>query len=125
MADATADFFDDLSRRGQEPLLANTRAIIRFEIADGGEADRWVVGIRDGAIDVTHGPGEADCVVKADKAAFDKVAAGRTNAMAALLRGALQLEGDPRLLVRLQRLFPAPVGMPEMSGDRTVGKRRS
>ncbi len=26
------------------------------------------------------------------------------------------LDGDPRLLVRLQRLFPAPVGMPEVDG---------
>ncbi len=125
MADVTAEFFDDLSHRGREPLLANTRAVLRFEIADDGRADQWVVDIRDGVIAVTPGTGEADVVLKADKAAFDRVASGRTNAMAALLRGAITLEGDPRLLVRLQRLFPAPVGMPEVSGDRTVGKRRS
>ena len=68
--------------------------------------------------------GEADCIISAEKAAFDKVASGQTNAMASFLRGAMAVEGDPRLLVRMQRLFPAPTGMPETSGDRSVGKRR-
>lgn len=125
MADATADFFDGLSHRGQEPLLGNTRAVVRFDIDDAGRLDQWLLGIRDGALDVSHAAGEADVVVRADKAAFDRVASGQTNAMSAVLRGALMLDGDPRLLVRLQRLFPAPVGMPKVAGDRAIGKRRS
>jgi SCP-2 sterol transfer family len=115
MADVTADFFDELSKRGQEPLLGNTRATVRFDIADNGRTDRWLVAIRDGALDVTRGEGKADCVIHADKADFDLVAGGRRNPMAA----------DARLLVRIQRLFPDPVGMPETSGDRSMGKRRS
>jgi putative sterol carrier protein len=125
MPDATADFFEDLSKRGREPLLGKTKATVRFDIADGGRTDHWLVGIDDGALEVARADGEADCIVIADKAAFDRVAAGKTNAMAALLRGALSVEGDPRLIVRVQRLFPAPTGMPEVSGDRAVGKRRS
>ena len=39
---------------------------------------------------------------------FDKVAAGKVNAVAAVLRGDMQVEGDWRLLVRMQRLFPGP-----------------
>jgi putative sterol carrier protein len=125
MADATAEFFDDLSRRGNEPLLGKLRLTVRFDIVDGKRTDHWLLGLDDGAIDVTRADGEAECVIRADKAEFDKVASGRTNAMAAYLRGALTLDGEPRQLVRLQRLFPAPVGMPEVSGDRAVGKRRS
>jgi putative sterol carrier protein len=125
MPDATADFFEDLSKRGQEPLLGKTKATVRFDIADGGRTDHWLVGIDNGALDVARADGEADCIVIADKSAFDRVAAGKTNAMAALLRGAISVEGDPRLIVRVQRLFPAPVGMPEVSGDRAVGRRRS
>ena len=41
--------------------------------------------------------------------------------MAAALRGAMVLDGDPRLLIRVQRLFPAPVGMPESTGPRSMG----
>ena len=99
---------------------------MRFDIADDGrDVDHWLVRIDDGAIDVTHADGDADSVIRSERAAFDEVAAGRTNAMSATLRGALVLEGDPRLLVRVQRLFPAPVGMPESKGARSVGRRRS
>ena len=125
MADPTAEFFDGLSRREHEPLLGKLRATVRFDIVDGNRTDHWMLGLNDGDLDVSRSDGDADCVIQADKAAFDKVASGRTNAMAAYLRGALTLQGEPRLLVRLVRLFPDPVGMPEVSGDRAVGKRRS
>ena len=125
MADATADFFDALAQRGTEPLLGRTRATLRFDIDDHGQVDHWLVRIDDGAIAVTHADGEADSVIRSERAAFDEVASGRTNAMSATLRGALVLEGEPRLLVRVQRLFPAPVGMPESKGARSVGRRRS
>ena len=39
---------------------------------------------------------------------FERIVTGRMNAVAAVLRGDLQVEGDWRLLVRIQRLFPGP-----------------
>ena len=125
MADATADFFDDLSKRGQEPLLGKMRATVRFDIADGDRTDRWLLAVRDGSLSVSRGDGEADCIITANKADFDLVATGRRNPMAATLRGTLMLDGNPRLMIRVQRLFPAPVGMPESTGPRSMGKRRS
>jgi len=125
MPDATAAFFEDLSNRGAEPLLGKIKATYRFDIADDGRTDHWLVGIDNGSLDVSHSAGDADCIISADKAAFDRVASGSTNAMASFLRGAITVEGDPRLIVRFQRLFPAPTGMPETAGDRSVGKRRS
>jgi putative sterol carrier protein len=125
LADATADFFDDLSKRGQEPLLGKVRATVRFDIVDGRRTDRWLVAIEDGALNVSRGDDAADCVITANKADFDLVASGRRNPMAAALRGTLTMDGNPRLLIRVQRLFPAPVGMPESTGPRSMGKRRS
>jgi len=125
MPDTTAEFFEGLAQRGPEPLLGKTKATIRFDIADGSRTDHWLLGIDDGNLDVSRAAGDADCIISVEKDAFDRVATGRTNAMASFLRGALVLDGDPRLLVRVQRIFPAPVGMPETSGDRSVGKRRS
>ncbi len=125
MTDATADFFDALATRGTEPLMGRTRATMRFDIGTEGDVDHWLVRIEDGVVAVTHADGDADSVIRSERAAFNEVAAGRTNAMSATLRGALVLEGDPRLLVRVQRLFPAPVGMPESKGARSVGRRRS
>ena len=56
---------------------------------------------------------------------MDDLVSGRANAMASTLRGELVIDGDPDVLVRFQRLFPAPTGRPEdRLGDRSVGKRR-
>ena len=125
MAGETVAFLEGLGSRGQEPLLGRTRATIRFDIADTMGVDPWLVRIQDGRIEVTHAGGEADCVLTADVATFDKVTSGQTNALSATLRGALEITGDPRVLVHVQRLFPAPVGMPTIAGDRAVGRRRS
>ena len=79
---------------------------MRFEIVDGRTTRRWVVSVERGEHDRPLGGGDASCVIATDKAVFDKVASGRMNAVAAVLRGDLQVEGDWRLLVRMQRLFP-------------------
>ena len=126
--DATAVFFEQLARRGHEPRLGRTRATVRFEVVDGERTDRWLLRIRDGDLELTEGDGgagESACLFRTDRATFDQLATGRRNPMAATLRGALELEGDARLLVRVQRLFPDAVGMPEASGARSTGRRRS
>lgn len=125
MAGETTTFLEGLAARGQVPVLGRTRASVRFDIVDGKRTDSWIVRLRDGAIEVAHAGGDADCVLTADPRTFDAVTTGRTNALAATLRGALEIDGDPRVLVHLQRLFPAPVGMPAVAGDRAVGRRRS
>ena len=124
MTDATGEFFDGLARRGSEPLLGRIAGRVRIEIRDGSEIREWVVTINDGDIAVSDGGGAADCLIRADRSAFDAVASGRVNAMAAGLRGMLTLEGDPRLVARFGRLFPPPKGLPKTSGARSVGKRR-
>jgi putative sterol carrier protein len=108
MSDATADFFEELDRRAHIPLLAYTSGTLRFELVNGGRKERWFVTLDRGDVAVSRKTGGADCVVHASKELFDEVVSGRVNAMAALLRGELVAEGDPNLLVRLQRLFPSP-----------------
>jgi putative sterol carrier protein len=106
MPDVTAEFFEGLRRRGPEPLLGNARGSLRFDLADGG--GRWLVTIGGGKLAVSRRGGKADCIVRARKEVFDRVADGTQNAMAAMLRGELVVEGDPTLLVRFQRLLPSP-----------------
>ena len=108
MSDASADFFEDLGRRGHEPLLGHTSGTLRFELVNGGRRERWYVTLDRGDVAVSRKTGGADCVVRATKELFDDVASGHVNAMAALLRGELVAEGNPNLLVRVQRLFPSP-----------------
>jgi putative sterol carrier protein len=108
MADATAEFFDALVARGHEPLLEKTTGTMRFDLRDGKKLDRWLVSVIKGDLAVSRRNVRADCVITADKALFDSIASGRTNAMAAMLRGALGVEGDPQLMVLFQRLLPGP-----------------
>jgi putative sterol carrier protein len=119
LADATAVFFDELARRGHEPLLGDAVGSIRFELVGDGHVETWRVGVDAGAVSVSRAEGDADCVVRGAKELFDGIATGEVNAMAALLRGALAFHGDPELLVRLQRLFPPPpAGVAPSGADR-------
>ena len=104
--DPAEQFFAELATRGHEPLLRKASGSTRFDVRDGRRTRRWVVAVDDGDVAVSTGKGDAACVIRADKAVFDKIVAGRMNAVAAVLRGDLEVEGDWRLIVRMQRLFP-------------------
>jgi putative sterol carrier protein len=124
MTTATSTFFANLAARGHDPVLGSAKGTVRIDLAQGSSIDSWWVRIDDGSIEVSQDEGGADCIVRTTPEAFDQLASGHTGALAATLRGELEIEGDPRLLVRFQRLFPAPTGMPKASGARTAGKRR-
>jgi putative sterol carrier protein len=57
---------------------------------------------------VSHRNAKADCVVRTESAVFDGIASGEVNPVAAVLRGAIGIEGNPELLMLLRRLSPAP-----------------
>jgi putative sterol carrier protein len=119
-ADTTTEFFESLSRREHEPLLEQTVGTIRFDLARKGDVDRWFVAVDKGDLAVSHQRRRADCTVRAAKQLFDRVASGEVNAIAAVLRGAVKVEGDAELLTLFQRLFPGPPGgaSPQRSGTK-------
>ena len=108
MSDSIAEFFQRLGQRGKEPLLTRAEGTVRFEIADGRKIDRWLVAVDRGEVAVSHKGGVADGVVAGPKALFDRIASGKANSMAALLRGEIMIVGDYTLFVLFQRLFPGP-----------------
>ena len=108
MADTTTEFFDNLSRRGHEPLLEKASGTLRFELDERKRTDRWLVTVEKGNVTVSRKAAKADVVVRTDRALFDKLASGRQNAMAAILRGEIGIEGRVQLLALFQRLFPSP-----------------
>ena len=107
-SDPTEQFFEELGSRAHEPLLAQAHGSARFDLVDGGRTARWLVTVDRGDITVSRRNSRADCVVRTSKALFDRIASGKANAMAAFLRGELVVEGDPELLMLIQRLFPGP-----------------
>jgi len=107
-SDATERFFAELAERGHDPLLRKASGCVRFDIVDGRRSRRWYVTVDRGDIQVTRLEGKADCIMRAERSLAEKVVAGRLNAVAAVLRGDLEVEGDWRMLVLMQRLFPGP-----------------
>jgi putative sterol carrier protein len=124
MGNATQELFDGLAARGQVPVLGRATGTLRIDLDRDGRTEHWRVEMRRGVVAVSRSDDPADCVIHADAALFDDLAHGRANAMAAALRGQLRLDGDPSLLVRFQRLLPAPTGRKMTASARTVGKRR-
>ena len=125
MPDPTAEFFNTLAEREHEPLLRKASGTVRFDLKDGKRIDRWLVTVAKGDVSVSRRNVRADCVISTDRALFDGIASGRTNAMAALLRGAMGVAGDVQLLVLFQRLFPGPPRSrkPRRTANPTRGKR--
>jgi hypothetical protein len=120
--DPTERFFDAVAAYGYSPLLRKADGTTRFEIVDGKRTSRWFVTVAKGHMTVSRrGVGDPDCAIRADKALFEKIATGKVNAVAAVLRGDLAIEGDWRLLVWMQRLFP---GQRRPRRARTAGYAR-
>jgi putative sterol carrier protein len=109
-SDPTAKFFDDLGRRGHEPLLKKATGSARFEVVDGKRTRRWLLTVEKGDVRVSRRNARADATLRTGKKSFDRIVAGELNLVAAVLRGEVAIQGDPRLLVLLQRLFPRPSG---------------
>jgi putative sterol carrier protein len=107
-ADATETFFAELGTRGHEPLLEKAKGTLRFELRRGKLTDRWLVVIDKGDVSVSRRNAPADVTLRTTRELFDGLASGEVNTMAAVLRGAVEFEGDPELLVHFQRLFPGP-----------------
>jgi putative sterol carrier protein len=124
MTDPTRHFFDQLARRGHEPLLEKAKGTLRFDLRQKGRTDRWLLTLDDGDITVSHKGGPATCVVRTDRAVFDGIAVGDVNAAAAVIRGAAEVEGDSELLVMFQRLLPGPQRRPAPTTSEITARAR-
>ena len=120
MADATAEFFDELGRRGHEPLLE--KAACASTSCDGQKTDRWLVSIDKGDVAVSRRNAPADCVVAADKALFDGLAAASERD-----GGAAARRDGRRGRLRAARALPAALPRPgprERSGAADSARRK-
>jgi len=108
MADPAPQLVGILTKQKHIPSLESTSGTIRFDLQHGHDLAHWYVRITKGDIEVSQSGDEADCVVSGEASVLAAVAAGRMNAMAAVLRGAIQVQGKAILIGQLQRLFPGP-----------------
>jgi putative sterol carrier protein len=121
-SDAATMFFEGLAGREREHLLAKARGTVCVELTNGAESEPWLVTIDRGDVTVSRGAGEADCTLRTSRELFEQIAAGKVNAVAAVLRGAVAIEGNWHLLVLFQRLFPGPSGAAAATGETGVSR---
>ena len=107
MTTETERFFDGLVEQHQ-PLLARTNGCLRFDVVDGDAVECWHVTIAKGNVVVSREQDDADAVVRLHKPLLEDITCGRANAMAAVIRGEVGVDGSPELLVVFQRMFPGP-----------------
>ncbi|WP_443189981.1 SCP2 sterol-binding domain-containing protein [Micromonospora sp. CB01531] len=108
LVDATTKFFEDLDRRGYEPLLAKTSGTLRFDLHEGAHTTHWLLHIDRGNLRVRQEDQEANTVVGTAPRLFGELVSGRENVIAALLRGDMTVLGDLRLVLQVERIFPGP-----------------
>ncbi|MCN0178085.1 SCP2 sterol-binding domain-containing protein [Salinispora arenicola] len=96
---------------GRHPELPETTAgTVRLDVREDGRTEHWHLTIADQRVRVHRCADEADLVLRADRAVFDRIAAGALHPAAALGRNDLTVHGDIRLFTMLRRLFPGPPG---------------
>ncbi|MFU8873504.1 SCP2 sterol-binding domain-containing protein [Micromonospora sp. SL4-19] len=120
MQDATTKFFEELDRRGFEPLLAKSSGTLRFDLCEEAQTRHWLLRIDHGNLRVRPEDREADAVVGTGPRLFGELITGRENAIAALLRGDMTISGDLRLVLQIERLFPGP---PDAQGPHHAFRR--
>ena len=108
--DPIAQFFEVVGSRGDEPLLEKAKGTFRLELTSGKKVGRWLLTVDKGDVTVSRRNAAADCVIRCERALFGRIAAGEANAMAAVIRGEVGIEGDLGLLATFQRLLPGPPG---------------
>jgi len=116
-SDTATAFFEQLAERGHEPLLGKAHGTVCVELIDGTSTETWLVTIDRGDLTVFQGTANADCTLRASRELFGQVVTGEVNAVAAVLRGAIGIEGDSELLVLFQRLFPGRSGAAATESD--------
>jgi putative sterol carrier protein len=81
---------------------------VRFEVLDGRRTQHWLLTVKNGDIQVSRQNAAADLVIRCERALAERLFTGKANAMSAVLRGELTVEGSADLLVLIQRLLPRP-----------------
>jgi SCP-2 sterol transfer family len=105
---AARQFFETLDGRGDEPALRNLSGTLRFDLRRDKAVESWFVKVGDGKVTVKRDKAKADAVARLDSDLFEAMLRGEVNAISAALRGDMEIEGEPALLLAFQRLFPGP-----------------
>ncbi len=115
-ADPISDFFAELAEPGHLATFEHEVGTVRFDVpdaiktADVTHVEHWHVTVDDGDVTVTREQMPAEAVVRVARPCMELMVTGRLNAMAAMLRGLLTVDGSVAALMVFQRCLPGPPG---------------
>jgi predicted lipid carrier protein YhbT len=96
------EFFESLEARADPSKLEGIDHTYLFDVDGEGT---WLVEVRDGALRVTEGLGDADVTISLSGETFEALAARRQSPAIAYMRGKLRVKGDTAAALKLQKLF--------------------
>jgi putative sterol carrier protein len=96
------EFFETLESRVDPAKTAGMSNSYLFDI-DG--AGKWKVDVKDGAVNVSEGEGDADVTISTSEETFEKMVSGEQNPTSAYMTGKLKVKGDMGAAMKLQKLF--------------------
>ncbi|HMH41216.1 MAG TPA: SCP2 sterol-binding domain-containing protein [Gaiellaceae bacterium] len=99
---AVKEFFDNLESRADASKTSGMTNSYLFDIEGAG---KWTVKVEDGKVNVTEGGEDADAVITASDATFQKIISGEQNPTSAYMTGKLKVKGDMGAAMKLQKLF--------------------
>ena len=96
------EFFEGLEGRVDETKIDGIDHAYLFVVHGEGE---WLVEVREGAVRVTEGPGDADATISVSSDVFARLAARQQSPAVAYVTGKLKISGDTGAALKLQKLF--------------------
>jgi predicted lipid carrier protein YhbT len=123
MTDRTEEFFGELQREGQLPLMEKVNGTLRVDLVDDKRTAHWFVTMSKGGVSVSRQGRSADCVLKGDKQLLERVLSGDVSGFTAILRGEIEIDGDPELMVLFLRAAPGLATRRRAEAVEPVGSR--
>ena len=96
------EFFEGLEGRVDPSKTAGMTNSYVFDIEGAGQ---WKVDVKDGAVSVSEGGGDADVTLTTSEETFQKIISGEQNPTSAYMTGKLKIKGDMGAAMKLQKLF--------------------
>jgi hypothetical protein len=115
MEDVVREFFEGIAG-SHDWVPTSISGTLRFDLQDDNRTEHWLTTFDHGSISASRANARADCVARTTKATMASIITGQTNAMAAILRGVIQVEGDPLLLAVFRLVMAPPAMEPELAG---------
>ncbi|MET8039778.1 SCP2 sterol-binding domain-containing protein [Micromonospora sp. NPDC005215] len=124
MTEATERFFEALPSRAPDILGGLADGTLQIDLGDDHQTEHWLVRMRPGSVQISRGRGPADAIWYSSADLFDRLIAGKAQAVAAVLRNESTFSGNVVLFLAFRRFFPDPPGTrdPRDRARRTAGR---